>query len=201
MPNDTQQNLDQARSRLRHWRANLSTRQQKAAALAMTEQLCRHPAFINSHLIGAYLAEDGEIDPQYIIDCAWKLGKKIYLPVMSDRRDYHLDFYEHHKKSKLLINKFSIREPIANTKPIMPWQLDLVLLPLVAFDNNCNRIGRGAGFYDRCFAFVNELPKQPRPNLVGLAHPEQKISDLKPEIWDVAMDFIVTSDGVLTHKT
>lgn len=198
--NNTLSNLDLERKRLRAWRNQLSSNSQKKYSLEMSEQLCELNAFNNAHTIGAYIAQDGEIDPQYIINIAWRLGKQVYLPVMSERKQYHLDFYAHNKHSKLTTNNYAISEPATTSKPIMPWNLDLVLLPLVAFDENCNRIGRGAGFYDRCFAFVNELPNQPRPTLIGLAYPEQKIATLKTELWDVPMDFIVTSTEIIVRE-
>ena len=78
-----------------------------------------------------------------------------------------------------------------------PKRLDLVFMPLVAFDKNSNRLGMGGGFYDRCFAFRNTTQQdniRTRPLLIGCAHALQEMSSLKPEKWDVPLD------GILTEK-
>ena len=160
-----------------------------------------HPAFTNAHSIGAYLPQENEIDPHPIIETAWQLGKTVYLPRMHQNKQYHLDFHAYYAADKLQINDYGIAEPACCAPKIEPWKLDLVLLPLVAFDQFCNRIGRGAGFYDRCFAFVNELPQSERPQLVGLAYSEQLIDAFATETWDVAMDFIISNDRVYSKPS
>ena len=76
-----------------------------------------------------------------------------------------------------------------------PEAIDLVLVPLVAFDPQRNRIGMGGGFYDRSFAF-RKNPDQPRPVLIGVAHELQKVDLLEPEPWDVQLDMVVTDQAV-----
>jgi 5-formyltetrahydrofolate cyclo-ligase len=67
--------------------------------------------------------------------------------------------------------------------------LNLVLLPLVGFDRNRNRVGRGKGYYDKTFsAAINSFH---RPKLVGLAHSIQETS-VQPKPWDVQLDAIFT---------
>ena len=188
--------LNQQRQKIRAWRKSITPTQQQTESQAVAKQLQLQPAFASAHTIGAYIAQENEIDPSPIIKMARELGKSIYLPRMSEHKQYHLDFYAYNRADKLNINSYGIAEPNANANKIEPWKLDLVLLPLVAFDQFCNRVGRGVGFYDRCFAFVNELPQADRPQLIGLAYQEQKIASITAEPWDVAMDLIVCSDSI-----
>ena len=191
--------LDKQRHDIRAWRKALTPELQQRASQNVAEQLLLQPQFTNAHSIGAYIANENEIDPSPIINMARQLGKTVYLPRMSEHKQYHLDFYVYNMADKLDINSYGIAEPNANANKIEPWKLDLVLLPLVAFDQFCNRIGRGAGFYDRCFAFVNELPQAERPQLIGLAYPEQEIASITAQPWDVAMDLIACGDSIYTR--
>jgi len=78
---------------------------------------------------------------------------------------------------------------------LAPQQLDLVLAPLVVFDENCNRIGMGGGFYDRSFAFRKDS-QVTKPVLIGVAHDFQKVQQIVPEDWDVRLDMIVTNKAI-----
>lgn len=95
--------------------------------------------------------------------------------------------------SRLVVNRWGIAEPKpALRHSISPRALDLVLMPLVGFDEAGHRIGMGKGFYDRTFAFRRNTRR--RPALVGLAHECQKVAGgITPSAWDVALDALATS--------
>ena len=188
--------LDAQRHRIRAWRKALPRDFMASCSQAIAKLLPQLPEYTHASRIGAYSASENEIDPQTIIADCWLAGKKAYLPVMSESKQYHIDFYAYNKGQKLKSNPYGITEPETSGDKIEPWKLDLVLLPLVAFDQFCNRIGRGAGFYDRCFAFANELPNSNRPILVGLAYSDQLIDTIPSQPWDVAMDYIITEHGI-----
>ena len=88
-------------------------------------------------------------------------------------------------------NIFGILEP--ERKPrIDARRLDLVLTPLVAFDDRGVRIGVGRGYYDRCFAFLNRRRHWRRPKLVGVAYERQHVRELARASWDVPLWGAVT---------
>ena len=70
--------------------------------------------------------------------------------------------------------------------------IDLVLVPLLGFDRRGNRLGAGAGYYDRSFAFLKEKPRPAQPLLVGIGYHFQELPQLTPQPWDVALDFVAT---------
>ena len=76
-----------------------------------------------------------------------------------------------------------------------PDQLDLVLAPLVVFDENRNRIGMGGGFYDRSFA-MRKAVEVTEPVLIGVAHELQKVDEIIPQEWDVRLDMVVTDQAI-----
>ena len=94
------------------------------------------------------------------------------------------------------INRFKLPEPdVTDAEMLEPESLDLVLVPLVVFDPQLNRIGMGGGYYDRSF----EFRKQPGcnvPALIGVAHELQKVDQLVPEEWDVRLDMVITDAAI-----
>ena len=76
-----------------------------------------------------------------------------------------------------------------------PWALDLVLLPLVAFDANGNRMGMGGGYYDRTFSFKSRGQSIPGPKLIGLAHELQRVDRLPVENWDIPLAGIISDQA------
>ena len=74
----------------------------------------------------------------------------------------------------------------------MARQLDVVIAPLVAFDESLNRLGMGGGYYDRTFAFRKRARVLRRPVLIGVAYSFQRVDRLQPENWDVPLDVVIT---------
>ena len=91
---------------------------------------------------------------------------------------------------------FNLGRPVVESDQLRQGsELDLVLLPLVAFDQHGSRVGMGVGFYDTTFEFVREQ-KAPAPVLVGIAHEIQKVDTIESESWDVPLATVVTDQGV-----
>ena len=88
-----------------------------------------------------------------------------------------------------------IREPRGGHR-IHGARLDLALVPCVAFDGSGQRLGLGAGFYDRHFGYLNWRVSWRRPRLLGLAFECQRVAHLAPQPWDVALWGVVTESGV-----
>jgi len=184
------------RQTIKQARAKLDAGFQFAAGHAVRDQLMDLPAFQAAKNIACYLAYAGEVPTQPLIDYIWQQNKTCYLPVLKTTPEKHLTFHAYHQDAQLMPNQYNIDEPVA-TAEIAVTDLDLVLVPLVAFDKNCHRLGMGAGFYDRTFALRKQ---QETPLLIGLAYELQKVPELIPEDWDVAMDFVVTEKRVYSKS-
>ncbi len=193
MLNKNNKNL---RRQIRIQRRQLTSIQQQQAAARLATNLTRLPVFQYSRRIALYLPNDGEIDPCYCMDIALAAGKQCYLPVLHPLKFNRLFFARYNPEKKLVANRFGILEPkLRKAKIIVPWSLNIVVLPLVAFDANCNRLGMGGGFYDRTLSFVKKN-KSPRPVLIGAAHAFQQVASISPERWDIPLDMIVTDEGI-----
>lgn len=180
-------NRQQLRQQMRARRRALTPLQQTQAAERLCRHLSRHPDFIRARRVAFYLASDGEISPHPLITLALKMGKQCYLPVLHPIRHNRLWFVRYRPGCAMTRNRFGIDEPHDKLNPRVPaWSLDLVLLPLVAFDPQGGRLGMGGGFYDRSFAFIHARTRR-SPKLIGLAHELQKVAQLNLASWDVPL--------------
>jgi 5-formyltetrahydrofolate cyclo-ligase len=181
---------EQLRQRNRKLRAQLSEYELELAAAAVCKRICALAGFKTAQHIAAYFAVNGEIGLAPVIDRALSQGKQIYLPNL-DQKTLRFSPYDHAQKMR--INRYKLPEPdVADDEMLNPGDLDLVLVPLVVFDADRNRIGMGGGFYDRSFAY-RKASDSHSPLLIGIAHEWQKVEQLVPEDWDVPLDMVVTN--------
>ncbi|MBI5612588.1 MAG: 5-formyltetrahydrofolate cyclo-ligase [Gammaproteobacteria bacterium] len=184
------------RRQLRARRGALTRRQQARAAAELAHRLTATRAFRASRRIACYLPNDGEIDPRPLIERIWTLGKDCYLPVLSHTPHEHLWFARVMPDTPLTLNTYGIPEPRIAGEWLRARQLDLILLPLVGFDLAGNRLGMGAGFYDRCLEYLRLRRVWKKPRVVGLAHDCQRVAQLPVNDWDIALDAVVTDRAV-----
>ena len=188
------------RQALRRRRRALSPGQRKQAERALCRRLKQLPEVHRARRVALYLPNDGEIDPRPLMAWLERRGVRLYLPVLKPLSDNSLWFVHYHPGTPMRRNRFGIPEPHtrhgAHRARRMPaWALDLILLPLVGFDDRGQRMGMGGGFYDRSLAFT--LRPGPRPTLIGLAHDCQRVDRLPAAPWDVPLDAIVSDTGVV----
>jgi putative methylase len=112
-------------------------------------------------------------------------SKRVVLPKVHQAE---LELYEIKRFEDLSFGAMHILEP-ANGEPISPTDIDIAIVPLVAFDTRCNRLGYGKGFYDRL------LPQLSTPT-IGLAFEEQKVASIPKERHDVALNRIITEKRI-----
>ncbi|MEN8174689.1 MAG: 5-formyltetrahydrofolate cyclo-ligase [Pseudomonadota bacterium] len=181
------------RQQVRRERRALSLREQHAHSVAVCARLLRHPRYLGASSLGVYLAADGELDLAPVISDGWRTGKNVFLPVLHPFADNKLWFSPWRQGDLLELNRYGIPEPVTrHAPPVSPRRLDLVLVPLVAFDAHCFRIGMGGGYYDRTFWYRRVAPGWKRPKIIGVAHELQRQDVLIPMPWDVVLDAIIT---------
>ncbi|MFC5694327.1 5-formyltetrahydrofolate cyclo-ligase [Pseudomonas sp. GCM10022186] len=181
---------------LRQARRALTPLQQKHAAKALYRQLAQDPMFRRARHVALYLPTNGEIDPRPLLREAQRRGKQAYLPVLNAWPREKMVFQRLLPGERLRKNRFRILEPRANpAQQRKVWALDLVMLPLVGFDEYGGRLGMGAGFYDRSLAYLSRRRQWRKPTLLGLAHECQKVDRLELASWDVSLQATVTDRG------
>lgn len=145
--------------------------------------------FLSGQSIACYLATWDEVDTNRIIERAWRAKKRIFAPVIDGHGD--MTFRNLQPETTVTRNRFGIWEPESEFQ-IDPSDLDVVVTPLVAFDNACNRIGMGGGYFDRHFAFLRSRRSWLRPKLIGLAFDCQKVEKITPNRWDIRLSRVVS---------
>ena len=134
--------------------------------------------------IGGYYPINYEADDLELLKKFEKNRFNISLPVI--KKNFQMNFYNWSFSDPLRINKYGIPEPDAKNL-VYP---DILLIPLVAFDKNLNRLGYGGGYYDRLIA---KLLKKKKIIKIGLALSIQKIDKVPINVYDQKLDYIVTN--------
>ena len=168
----------------------MSAVQRAAADRAIRAHIRRLPAFRQARRVALFLPFDGEPTLTPLIDSAHP--KHWYAPVITRTR---MHFARIHGGAALAHNFFGILEPHLGA-PIDARRLDLVLTPLVAFDDHGVRVGVGRGYYDRCFRFLHVRHAWQRPKLLGIAYELQHLPYIETQEWDVPLWGAVTEAGV-----
>lgn len=187
--------LADLRRRLRALRQELPPQQAALAARAAAGRLDRLGVLQPGRRVAVYLPIHGELDTAPAIDLARSRGCKIFTPVITSFERRRMRFAALPPEASVAPNRWGIREPRGGGRR-HGVRLDLVLVPCVAFDGCGQRLGLGAGFYDRHFAYLNWPIAWRRPRLLGLAFECQRVPRLEPRPWDVALWGVVTESGV-----
>ncbi len=185
--------LTALRRQLKHDRLRLPPELRETAEKTALRRIQRIPEFRRARRIAGYVGSKGEIDPLPLLMQAAQMGKTCFLPILHPFRRGHLWFCRWHAGDPMELNQFGIPEPLPGPGRLIPARrLDLMILPLLGFDSDCNRLGMGGGYYDRSLAFVHRLKHAKRPYLLGLAHHSQQIPHVEVQPWDVPLDAVVT---------
>jgi 5-formyltetrahydrofolate cyclo-ligase len=143
---------------------------------------------ITNKIIGGYFPVNFEIDDLVLLKKFKKNKFNISLPVI--KKNFQMDFYSWSFSEPLKINKYGIPEP-KNNNLVYP---DVLLIPLIAFDKNLNRLGYGGGYYDR---LIEKLSKKKNIIKIGLAFSFQEIDKVPINRYDQKLDYIVTNKYII----
>ncbi|PCJ49342.1 MAG: 5-formyltetrahydrofolate cyclo-ligase [Gammaproteobacteria bacterium] len=181
------------RSELRTQRGDLSDDQLKLAALGLVEQYKKHLSKKSYKKIAIYLQHDNEIDTSELIKLLVVLGCELYLPKIARVSSNHsMEFCRYDTAATLEKNRFGIKEPIIDDF-IDINELDLIFLPLTAFDGQGNRLGMGGGYYDRALAKLTNT----NTLLAGLAYDFQRIPLCPKESFDQSLKIVLTATSLI----
>jgi 5-formyltetrahydrofolate cyclo-ligase len=193
-PDRTESDRRELRAALLDTRGRLTPTAVSRASVAVARRVVDLPELARATRIAAYRAVRGEIDCDPIVQWAWQSGRRVYLPATQPPRT--MTFARWRRDDAFVTSRFGIDEPLPTARRVSPRRLDVVLVPLVAFDHDGTRLGHGAGYYDAAFEFRRN-PRRIRPVLVGLAHAFQEVDRIDRREWDVPLDIVVTERKTL----
>jgi 5-formyltetrahydrofolate cyclo-ligase len=139
---------------------------------------------VSAKIVGGYYPYNYEIDILQILEKFEK--KKFIIALPKIKKNSQMNFFQWSTDDPLGINKFGIPEPISK----MVKYPDVLLVPVVAFDKNFNRIGYGGGFYDR---YIKKIRKRKKVITIGFAYSFQKVNKIPTNNYDIKLDFIITN--------
>lgn len=177
-------NKEDIRLRIRTRKSLLDDNERRAAAQAVFDLLERTAAFMMSDRILLYHSLPDELSTVEFID-KWNNRKQFYLPRVNGLNLEILPY----AKSRLHLGAFNIEEPDGDDTTSID-QIDMVVVPAVAYDRRGNRVGRGKGYYDR-------LLNDTRAIKVGVAYDFQLVDEIDAETHDVAVDYAITERGII----
>lgn len=188
------------RKTIHRQRQLLSIAETQQAAASVCQLLQQQSVFIQAQHLAFYLAYNNELSIENLLQIALAENKHCYLPVLDPENINHLLFCRYQTHDSLITNRYGILEPICQPDNyIDPQHLDIVFTPLVAFDENCRRLGMGKGYYDRSFSFLknNAIKK---PVMLGIAYELQKLPVVPCDAWDIPLDAIATEKTIYWNK-
>jgi len=162
----------------------MSDEERCVASQIINEAVVNACWFRRATYIGCYLSTADEVSTWEIISRAWAMKKRIFCPVLE--KNLRMQFREIRKESDLRPNRFGLLEPV-DGEIITAGMLDIVITPVVAFDDSGHRIGMGGGYFDRTFSFLRDRRHWFHPKLVGVAFACQKVEKIPPNHWDIRL--------------
>ena len=171
----------QIRQSMKQKRLSLSQQTLFSYNQSIFHKVIQHPHYLSSKTIGIYVSLPTEVETRLIIEDAFK-HHRVCVPRVEGET---MSFYEIQSLHELKEGHFHVEEPI-NNHFISPESIDLMIVPMLAYDQECYRVGYGKGFYDRYFAQGFHGYK------LGLAYSFQKVNQIDKSPYDIPLDEIIT---------
>lgn len=176
------------RNTINQQRKMLTPDEIRAASVAVFDRVLHHPFLQQPRRIGSYVSFAGEIDTLRLNDALLEANHSMSLPVVNLEHKGEMEFYAYHESKELVPNRFKILEPVPCLDHYTsPQSLEVLLVPLVGFNLEGDRLGMGGGYYDRMLKKIN-----PTTLCIGLAYDFQQIDNLVRQDWDMPLDEIIT---------
>ncbi len=169
----------------RQLREKLSLEYQNTASAQVCARIRNIEQYRYAKRIALYQSQKGEINLAGLWNSAPLQGKYCYFPALNE--DKTLSFLPATPATPFVTNRYNIDEPeVAKSEALAPQLLDIIFIPLVAFDDRGTRLGMGVGYYDRTLAQTKG------PLLFGVAYDFQKQFYIEPQPWDVPLTAVIT---------
>jgi len=200
MSSDSLLTRQQFRRHALQQRRQLTYFQQQSAEKALCRRIRGFPPYRQARFICVYMSVASELSTAALLTMAGRDGKRCYVPVLHPWQPHKMVFVLYRAGERLRRNRWGIAEPALGLQNhLAADQFDLVMMPLVAFDQQGRRLGMGQGFYDRAFAFRRDTTC--KPLLLGLAHEcQQTLQPLPAQPWDVDMDAVATPKRITRFR-
>lgn len=177
-----------ARNEIRQKRKALHEDEVAKCSELVRRVVLEHEFLKQNRCIASYHSFSGEIDTVEINKALRLAGHHMALPVIHPEEKGLMDFYSYEKPEDLILNRFKIPEPVVSEENLVqPNHLEVVIVPLVGFNEKGERLGMGGGYYDRMLKKISC-----ECLTLGLAYDFQLIPEIKSQPWDMPLDEVIT---------
>jgi len=184
------------RARMAVRRDELDAKQRIAAAAGLLHSLEALPEFMTDANVAGYWAVRGELPLNLAVASLARREQHYFLPVLGAMRQLY--FAEYSTGTPITHNRFGIPEPaLPADQRLAPREMDVILLPLLAFDRQGHRLGTGGGWYDSSLAFLRDAARPATPLLVGIGYAFQETESISAEPWDIDLDYVATDSELI----
>ncbi|MBO5197326.1 MAG: 5-formyltetrahydrofolate cyclo-ligase [Lachnospiraceae bacterium] len=184
---------DVIRERIRRMRREYPTECRERDSRYICERVIAMEEYRNASRVFLYMALPGEVETGMILKDALAAGKQVYIPKVLEKGV--MEFYQVTREDEWDVGSFGIREPLGVRGEEAERQ-GFLIVPGVAFDRSCYRIGFGGGYYDR---YLTEAKKGAFVT-AALAYEFQIVPELAPEEWDIPLDMVVTPGEIIRRS-
>jgi 5-formyltetrahydrofolate cyclo-ligase len=191
------------RTQIRQLRKQINPSESLTAGYRVSQFVSQHPVYSTARKVACFISFDGEINTQPLIDQLIRDKGQCYLPKLRPLKPNRLWFMPFDGTAPLVNNSLGIPEvDLPVQRAIRPSSIDLVLMPLVAFDSLGNRLGMGGGYYDATLAHLrNRQAGRNRPYFLGLAFSQQQVARLPESVWDLPLDGVFTEQEFYSFES
>ena len=177
-----------ARNEIRQKRKALHEDEVAKCSELVRRVVLEHEFLKQNRCIASYHSFSGEIDTVEINKALRLAGHHMALPVIHPEEKGLMDFYSYEKPEDLILNRFKIPEPVVSAENLVqPHNLEVVIVPLVGFNEKGERLGMGGGYYDRMLKKISC-----ECLTLGLAYDFQLIPEIKSQPWDMPLDEVIS---------
>jgi 5-formyltetrahydrofolate cyclo-ligase len=193
------------RQRILQARDGLEESQRLEGSRRIVERVVSRNDFFAASGVHCFISLPGEVNTQGIFEACWSMGKAVYVPYVM-RGERRLGWARREQGDALVTGQMNLQEPLPENRREAPLEeIQLLLIPGVAFDRKGRRLGYGKGYYDK---FLGQFPqldvsnrrktaqlREKSPPKIGLAFSVQIVDAVPQDSWDLAMDAVVTELG------
>lgn len=181
------------RNKILEIRDSLNNNEKELIDNKIFNELINTDLYKRSINIFIYISFSNEINTRNIIEKAFKDKKNVFIPKVY-KDDKLMKAIKLNSIDELKKNSMGILEPIDDSNYIEKENIDLIVVPGVVFDKECNRIGYGGGYYDR---YLKDIKS--KENKIALAYDLQIVDKIESEVHDIKVDYIITNTRALKN--
>lgn len=170
-------------------REELTDRYITEASAVIADRLLETEEYSRANTVMCYLDYGKEVRTSAIVERLWADGKRVCIPLCTDTKAHIMEAKLYTDETVLVPGAYGIMEPPADAETVPAEEIDLIVLPCVSCDRGCNRLGHGAGYYDRYLPGTDA-------SLIALCTEKLMSDEIPVDEFDVPLDAVITENDI-----